>query len=151
MDTTNRYVMMCLKAEEIQSMWQPRQCDFFIERTDAEEGVSFCNPAKGMIQVVTLYYDETAGERYEEECREVKDQAVWLPRQDQLQDFIEPDIEKVHDLMRQVITAQYVDYGTHTTVDAPALFYSMEQLWFAFVMEKRFGKVWNESAWIPEG
>ena len=28
--------------------------------------------------------------------------------------------------------------------------YSMEQLWLAFVMLKRFGKVWSNGEWIKE-
>lgn len=150
MDTTNRYALMSMNAAEIQDHWQPRQCDFFIERADIEEGVSFCTPAQVMIQVVNLYYDESAGERYEEELREVKEQAVWLPRQDQLQGLLEPDIEKVHVLIPQVLSARYFDYGSKKTVNASSLFYSMEQLWLAFIMRQLYGKVWNEEMWMPQ-
>lgn len=150
MDTTNRYAVMCLQAGEIQAMWQPQQCDFFIDRADCEENIGFCTPAAGMIQVVNFYYDESAGERFEEERREVKDQSIWLPRQDQLQVFIEPDREKVHNVLPRVLEALYFDYSAHATVSAPSLFYSMEQLWLAFVMRERFGKVWNEETWIAE-
>jgi len=37
---------MFQKAEEIQNLWRPKQCDFIINFTDMEEGLSFCKPAE---------------------------------------------------------------------------------------------------------
>jgi hypothetical protein len=148
MDATNRYVMMCQKAEDIQSLWKPKQCDFIINLTDLEEGISFCRPAESIVQVVNMYYSEQDGEQYSRECEDLKEQALWLPRQDQLQRIIEPENARVYSFMSEVMGSQYYDYSKNTMVIAPELFYSMEQLWLGYVMKRQFQKGWNETDWI---
>jgi hypothetical protein len=148
MDATNRYVMMCQKAEEIQNLWRPKQCDFIINFTDLEEGLSFCRPAESLVQVVNMYYEEQDSKEYLQECDDLKEQALWLPRQDQLQKIIEPDNTRVYSLMRKVMESQYHDYSKNASVTAPEIFYSMEQLWLGYVMKEKFEKVWNEKDWI---
>ena len=148
MDATNRYAMMCQGAEEIQSLWKPKQCDYIINFADLEEGVSFCRPAEGIVQVVNMYYNEQDGEQYLQECEDLKEQAIWLPRQDQLQKIIEADNAMVYSIMRKVIEEEYRDYSKNGMVKAPELFYSMEQLWLGYVMKGKFNKVWNEEEWV---
>ncbi len=69
--------------------------------------------------------------------------AVWLPRQDQLQEMCQEkkpqwllsslDISVNHEMSR------HYDYFQRFT--------SMEQLWLAFVMKERFNKTWSEKEW----
>ena len=151
MDATNRYVMMCQKAEEIQNLWRPKQCDFIINLTDIEEGLSFCKPAESLIQVVNMYYEEKDNENYLRECEEVKEEALWLPRQDQLQKIIEPDNSRVYAMMINVIESQYYDAPKQTMVSAPEIFHSMEQLWLAYIMREKFKKEWNDEEWATAG
>ena len=148
MDATYRYVMMCQKAKEIQNLWNPKQCDFIINHEDLEEGLSFCKPAESMVQVVDMYYNEQDNERFLQECEDLKEQALWLPRQDQLQRIIEPDNAEVYSVMRKVMEMQYHDYSKNAMVTAPELFYSMEQLWLAYIMREKFHKVWSEEDWV---
>ena len=148
MDATNRYVMMCQKAEEMQNLWRPKQCDFIINFADLEEGLSSCKPAESLVQVVNMYYEEEDNERYLQECEDLKEQALWLPRQDQLQKMIEPDNSRVHFIMMNVLESRYNDASKHAMVSAPELFYSMEQLWFAYIMREKYHKVWNEQEWV---
>ena len=150
MDATNRYAMMCQQAEEIQSLWRPKQCDFIINFTDLEEGLSFCRSAESVIQVVNMYYDEQDGDNYLQECEDLKEQALWLPRQDQLQKIIEPDNANVHAVMIKVMETRYHDSSKKALVSAPELFYSMEQLWLAYIMREKYNKVWNEEEWVTE-
>jgi len=150
MDATNRYVMMCQKAEEIQNLWSPKQCDFIINHEDMEEGLSFCKPAESMVQVVGMYYDDQDGEKFQQEREDLKEQALWLPRQDQLQKIIEPDNARVYSLTSIVMERQYHDYTKNASVAASELFYSMEQLWLAYIMKEKFHKVWNEEEWAME-
>ena len=150
MDATNRYAMMCQQAEEIQSLWRPKQCDFIINFADIEEGLSFCRSAESLVQVVNMYYEEQESEHYLQECEDLKEQALWLPRQDQLQKIIEPDNANVHSVMIKVMETQYHDSSKKTLVSAPELFYSMEQLWLAYIMREKYNKVWNEEEWVTE-
>ena len=148
MDATNRYAMMCQKAFEIQNLWVPKQCDFIINNEDLEEGLSFCRPAESIVQVVNMYYQEQDGEQYLQELEDLKEQALWLPRQDQLQIIIEPDNSRVYSITRKVTESQYYDYAKNAIVTAPEIFYSMEQHWLAYIMKEKFHKVWNEEDWV---
>jgi len=148
MDASNRYVMMCQKAGEIQQLWQPNQCDFIIHYDDLEEGVSFCRPAESLVQVVNMYYTKDDGDYYVQECEELKEQALWLPRQNQLQSIMEPNNERVHSLIRKVVDEHYHDFSKNSMAAAHELFYSMEQLWLAYIMKEKFHKVWNEQEWV---
>jgi hypothetical protein len=148
MDATNRYAFMCQKALEIQNLWVPKQCDFIINYEDLEEGLSFCRPAENIVQVVNMYYVEQDGDNYLQECEDLKEQALWMPRQDQLQKIIEPDNAMVSSIMRKVIETEYHDYSRNAMVSAPELFYSMEQLWLGYVMKGKYNKVWNEEEWV---
>ena len=150
MDATNRYAMMCQQAEEIQHLWSPKQCDFIINHEDLEEGLSFCRSAESIVQVVNMYYEEKDSEQYQQECEDLKEQALWLPRQDQLQKIVEPDNARLYSLTSKVMERQYHDYSKNASVAASELFYSLEQLWLAYIMKEKFHKVWSEEDWVKE-
>jgi hypothetical protein len=95
-----------------------------------------------------MYYNEQDGDKYVLECQDLKEQVLWLPRQDQLQTIIEPDNARVYLLMGNAMEESYHDYSKNSKVKAPELFYSMEQLWLAYIMRERYNKVWNEEEWV---
>jgi len=69
--------------------------------------------------------------------------AIWLPRQDQLQEMIWggwDDIAKMHLLCD--FTAEAQELYAHT-----GEFPSMEQLWLAFVMSEKYNKTWDGEKW----
>ena len=69
---------------------------------------------------------------------------IWLPRQDQLQGMLE---HESYPYLTNFIEAflAWVKTPAHHVV-----FLSMEQLWLAFVMRKKYGKVWNSKEWVDE-
>jgi hypothetical protein len=148
MDSTNRYTIMCQKAAEIQNLWKPKQCDFMIDLEDLQEGLSFCRSAQSLVQVVNIYYDEHESKEYQQECEHLKDSALWLPRQDQLQKIVESDNSKIHAFMNKIIATQYFDFSKNTYVAATDVFYSMEQLWLGYIMREKYNKIWNEEDWV---
>jgi hypothetical protein len=148
MDATNRYAIMCRKAAEIQNLWNPKQCDFIINLEDLEEGLSFCRQAESLVQVVDLYYQDHVGKEYQQECQDLKDNALWLPRQDQLQKIVEPDNSKIYAFMIKVIESQYYESSKGAYLAATDVFYSMEQLWLGYIMKEKYNKVWNEEEWL---
>ena len=89
MDLTNRYVMMCQKATDIQKLWVPKPCDFMIDQADMEENFSFCSPAASIVQVVDSYIGAPDSEDYKNESEHLKKNSLWLPRQDQIQKLME--------------------------------------------------------------
>jgi hypothetical protein len=148
MDATNRYIKMCQTAEDIQRAWNPRPCDFMIEKEDLQEGLSLCHPGSSRVQVVDMYFEAEGSEQYQEERDHLKNNAIWLPRQDELQRMAEPDNSKVYLIINHVSSDQYYYPPKNAQVSAPEIFYSMEQLWFAYIMKEKFNKVWNEEGWV---
>ena len=83
------------------------------------------------------YYGAMAGsKRYpDDEC--VPEDAIWLPTQSQLQKMVNTDFTL------QILDLELlVEEGNWHYVD------SMEQLWLAFVMKEKHGKVWNGEGWV---
>jgi hypothetical protein len=148
MDATNRYTMMCQKASEIQNLWQPKQCDFIINLEDLEEGLSFCRQGESLVQVVDMYYQDHESSEYQQECQDLSENSLWLPRQDQLQKIIEPDNSKIYAIIAKVIETQYFDFSKNIFVAATDIFYSMEQLWLGYIMKEKYNKMWNEEEWL---
>ena len=68
-----------------------------------------------------------------------------LERQDQLQEMYLKDMPagtyiKIFTLLEEF-------YGHFETQGYPSYAFSMEQLWLAFVMWEKFGKVWDGETW----
>ncbi len=72
---------------------------------------------------------------------------IWLPRQDQLQEMIK---DKFRLKTGEIFLIQPFYYFSlsqfYQKVNA-----SMEQLWLAFVMKEKYGKLWNGQNWVKEG
>jgi len=77
--------------------------------------------------------------------------AVWLPRQDQLQEMVgNSPYNNIQNAMWSILD------NLHKYAFTPNIFNefiptSMEQLWLAFVMKEKYGKVWNGEEWGGKG
>ncbi len=114
MDTSETNIKKCEKAEEIQKL----------RPSGADEHDYFWCPVHGF------------------GCD--LDKAIWLPRQDQLQEMVNSDgVNKYNPpamLDRLLEFAREYDVGF--TVGS-----SMEQLWLAFVMREKYNKTWSGEEW----
>lgn len=121
MDISETYILMCEKAEEIQEGHQWGDGDY------TQSGI-----------YIEHYWDEFGWNVNNKNGR--GDKYIWLPRQDQLQEMIFKKTGKYdeHELVRDF--AEFVYENSEN--------WSMEQLWLAFVMKKRYNKVWDGSEWI---
>jgi hypothetical protein len=132
MDTSEQYILMCKQAEEIQEAWKPKSGDF----------VAW--PKSGPItsttrrKVVVLYFNTHHGSP-PQKYTDTK-QCIWLPREDQLQEMT---IFAGYPFL--LLEAMYTRQkgGTFTIYK----FGSLEQLWLAFVMHEKYGKIWNGEEW----
>ena len=122
MDTTERYIKMCEKAEEIQTLIDMFQLGNFLWR-----GKAYLY--EGCVCDKVPYF---------------KVEEVWLPRQDELQDMI---IKVVDYETTAVLENRFHKFLVWLDEWD---FTSMEQLWLAFVMREKYNKVWNEEEWIEE-
>jgi len=156
MDTSETYIKMCEKAEEIQRLCVGETGDF-VYLTKALEGYNGWQDYEGrQVKVVGNdgEYDITFGYPYDSPYETLKaDGLIWLPRQDQLQKMIdfEPFIYNLTRLLE--FMPKYC--GSRTGWVEPHILelYSMEQVWFAFVMRELYKKTWNGHEWslFPKG
>jgi hypothetical protein len=134
MDTSPEYIKMCEKAKEIQRT-----------TSDAEERDFFTCSLCGTI------YDEDSGYFYSN-CYHYPDatpKAVWLPRQDQLQEIYADHTygnERANNWATYAID-QFSFWVLEKDVGFSTLESSFEQLWLAFVMKEKFNKTWTGEEW----
>lgn len=64
---------------------------------------------------------------------------IWLPQQDQLQEML-GNVDESYRVFRKWLDTSWVK----------KILVSWEQLWLAFVMKEKFGKVWDGEDWIKE-
>lgn len=129
MDTSKNYIKMCEKAKEIQDFWKPSRDDKYVYAESSGDTWQY--------KVHTVRNDNQYMAQYHMTY-------VWLPRQDQLQEMVSKDYDK--DITRPWVHLCYEFYKwAHLNW---TYFNSMEQLWLAFVMKKRYNKVWDGETWI---
>jgi len=80
--------------------------------------------------------------------------AIWLPRQDQLQEMVDEVANKKHFVFR-FNDFLHNNYQPITHMNAfvwlanlPDDVISMERMWLAFVMKEKYNKTWNGEVWI---
>ena len=162
MDTSETYIKMCEKAEEIQKGWRPQSGDFvwrrytvFGEEIDSQV---WSEEQRADITIlvqkssVGTYWSAVDAEGNERIFNTAEDLAkctcIWLPRQDQLQEMVDGSIADSFDKFVWWVEGYY-GRGAHEFsvlgVDLP----SLEQLWLRFVMGERYNKVWKDGEWVP--
>lgn len=144
MDTTPEYIEMCRKAEEIQKNIEPEIGDFYFD-TEYDYRIVFIGESeKGEYKFQNINEEKHDSLWYYNFANKV----IWLPRQDQLQDMIKvvgaPDPPKAWTLNSVFTTFLNVD-SIYSPIEKSKM--SMEQLWLAFVMWKKYKKKWTGSEW----
>ena len=129
MDTSETYIKMCEKAEEIQrghkpelydlrAVWIPKQ-----QRTPPD--------GTAMLGEYKVY--------------EIDEFGIWLPRQDQLQEMVD---WKGFDISIDWHSLPCKFYWAKDPLETQGVNGdSMEQLWLAFVMKEKYNKVWANNEW----
>jgi len=127
MDKSSPYGKMCGSAKEIQVGWNPEFGDFFISMS-----LGMDSPCQVIISDL---------EKKVSYLKTIK--AVWLPRQDQLQETVIENYATSWDL---AIAFSNVLMGDNASYFDK--FDSMEKLWLAFIMLEKNRKKWNEGEWV---
>jgi len=118
---------MCESAKEIQMRWKPEFGDFFVSMSLGL--TSPCQPIASDLEKKVSY------------LKKIK--AVWLARQDQLQEMV---IEKYATPWDLAIAFSNVLMGDNASYFDN--FDSMEKLWLAFIMLEKYKKKWQEGEWV---
>lgn len=127
MDKSSHYIKMCQGAKVIQKQWNPDFGDFFVSMSLGL--TSSCQPIVSDLEKKVSY------------LKTIK--AVWLPRQDQLQDMV---IDKYATPWDLAIAFSNSLMGDNTSYFDN--FDSMEKLWFAFIMLEKYKKKWKDGEWV---
>lgn len=130
MDISRQYILMCEKAIEIQSIRKYEDGSLEAESNTKKPYVGFiCTHCDDEHGVDSAYLDGN----------------IWLPRQDQLQDMV---------YKNQTIEELIADFNRWfgIFIDSIPLWFdnytTLEQLWLAYVMQKKFSKQWDGKDWI---
>jgi len=160
MDTSETYIKMCEKAEEIQPHFEEddsvggtfiggnllchHQSNWEREHSKIPSGVFY---------VMEESYTDTCTTCGNEEDKHKVIKTIWLPRQDQLQEMI----GKEYPLSFMALVDFVLSYED-PDADKPAelcadnevltKLTSREQLELAFVMKEKYNKTWNGEDWI---
>lgn len=137
MDTSEVYIKMCEKAEEIQELRVP---------TTTQSPYSFWQEGD--------YYfldKEPSVYSFHWSPHHISN-AVWLPRQDQLQEMVRSETTIGTATAKPESSWQLSQrfWNWLWSKEEIVSDKSMEQLWLAFVMKEKYGKVWNGDFWAPE-
>jgi len=149
MDKSYKYTLMCEKAGEIQKDHIFEDGDYFAKN------MSNCEDRNDLFVEEEDYYEDDKQYRIEQrrvllyfDCSDEyymydTTGAIWLPRQDQLQNMI---TKKYFGSI--AIFEEFFRFFDENWEDIN--FDSAEQLWLVFVMNEEFGKQWSEekSKWM---
>lgn len=139
-DKSSRYIDMCKGAREIQDTWNHQTGDIFA----TEDGeVLFWVPGKYGAPEIKKGFGVTRTDKVVTLAR-----YTWLPRYSQL---IEAAQDNSGANFRDVTFDFYTWLDTPYAPDAAhrpkELFTTNEQVWLAYIMQKRHGKVWTGTGW----
>ena len=132
MDTSETYIKMCEKAEEIQSL----RVTPVVFKLDSPNitimGDDVFHIVWGTINNLQIHG------------------RVWLPRQDQLQEILGVKLP-ANALFAISEWCKKMNYLEHQkigeTIASSCPFFSMEKLWLAFCMSEKYNKTWDGEEW----
>ena len=127
MDKSSSYIKMCEKAKVIQKQWKPDFGDFFVSMSSGR--TSACLSLVSELEKKVSY------------LKTIK--AVWLPRQDQLQEMVIEKYAMPWDLAIAFSNVLMADNASYFDT-----FDRMEKLWLAFIMLEKEKKKWNDGEWV---
>lgn len=134
MDRTKEFILQCEKAVEIQKQWELMSGDFFTRSlTD-------------MVYTLDQGELDNINGIDRDRCHKMPyfiwiGSKIWLPRQDQLQGMLKDKYSWSNNIPHHLI------WDFSSFVENHGRIKTMEQLWLAFVMQVKFGKVWNGKDW----
>ncbi|RLI93071.1 MAG: hypothetical protein DRO92_04705 [Candidatus Altiarchaeales archaeon] len=132
MTITADYIRQCKEAIEIQREWKPQVGDYVWLPEEVRKWAHphvFVHIKNGVFLFLGNWKI---------------DNGVWLPQQDQLQKMVEWNWTAFYYFTGDIAYKEPSPYPTFPAV----IFKTPEQLCLAFVMYKKYNKVWNEGKWV---
>jgi hypothetical protein len=140
MDKSLGYIQLCTKAEEVQAQWNPKHGDFFLgENKRIECWVERVHAGRQV--------HKGFGIKHKDSTVIYVTPYVWLPRLDQLMELAQVTGRRFESVSQEFFVWTKKQYPTGASPPG-SFFPSLEQLWLAFVMQCRHGKVWDGAYWV---
>ncbi|MCF7920016.1 MAG: hypothetical protein K9N06_08900 [Candidatus Cloacimonetes bacterium] len=144
MDTSKNYIKMCRQADEVRNNWKPKLGDYFYGTPQDFADMEY---EKGIFQFL-LCDDEFYNiipDTYDPRTKTFNgigddDEAVYLPRQDDLQDMI--DFEIPLDIIND-----FQKWCNNLDNSMLERLKTLEQFWLAYMMWVNHSKIWNGKDW----
>ena len=147
MDFSEKYIKMCEKVPQIQKKWKPEVRDVVYLTS---------------LKKITFIVDKCFYKRYRlwgYSDFASKEDIIWIFTQDQLQGMVKDELSLTYSEFFNFIKSVFkklppcLERGCsgHYLYNWQ-VFDSLEQLWLAFVMYKKYGKIWNnkKEEWIKK-
>jgi len=125
---TNNYIKMCEQAEEIQDRWRKPFKSYIGDLY--WQGEEYLMIPEACIYVTEIMFNP-------------KDEHIWLPTQEQLQDMIFGKYTGI-----QTITSAIEQFSKSKTGCDISIIGEMNELWLAFVYHEKWNKVWTGEKWV---
>lgn len=117
---TETYIEMCKQAKEIQELWKPEWGDMAHSILSREKkAILYLGP----------------------EPLEEKELYIWLPYQEQLQEMVNTRTQSEYQHDYGLSSVFYMFMTTKFTKQTK--FFSLNEWWLMFVMDKKFNKTWD--------
>lgn len=142
MDTSNEYVKMCEMAHEL------RETKFPAGHLTDGDFIAYRVKSNGNEVVAAVIGEEDTMQLHADVCGD-KVEYWWLPRQDQIQKNLLKTVLKEDKIplffLRQLYEWLWIEYERNH--DHGVVFDTMEKVWLAFLMDKKYGKKWIQEKW----
>ena len=141
MDKSSRYIEMCKGAREIQACWNHKTGDVF---ATINGEVLFWVPGKFGAPEIKKGFGVTRNDNVV-----TLDPYTWLPRYSQLIEATQANSKRsFRDVTFHFYTWLDSPYGKKEKHRPKEIFTSNEQIWLAYIMERRYNKTWSGSLWF---
>ena len=138
MDTSEQNIKMLEKAIEIQALFKPQEHSCLYDYTLRWDWDSRKYQYDGYIEY------GGGGKKHQFSTHDgYLWHAIWLPQQDKLQEMV---IDSYREHWGEAIYPGLMEEAVAFAHQYP--YASMEQLWLAFVMKKKFNKQWLNNDWV---
>jgi hypothetical protein len=130
---------MCAAAGEIQQQWQRTYGDFYAA---GDQQVSCWLPEKDDRRDIRQGF---AVRRQGDVIQLQK--FTWLPKQSQLIELAQVPGRRYESVTLDFFNWTKIPYDTQGHLPGK-IFHSLEQIWLAYVMERKSGKKWDGARWV---
>lgn len=134
MDTTEQYIKMCEKLSEFKER-KYQEGDYFV----------FDYAGKHTVSIVYIEVGRNVLDGFKANHKEKpwnRDDLIWLPRQDQLQEMVY-GINSSRGLLK-LFWEYWEDYLWPLSDEQT----SFEMLWLDYVMHIKYNQIWNGKEWV---